>query len=188
MLFTSESAKLFLLSKFADQAVRDGVALDETERRMFLFSEASGSPDYETREVFDRDYISKAYESKIARLLQRAYARDMRVNDARREWKDALSALRHEDFYGLVIVDLARIPRSQDTLWQFELTQLPFQVVELAVMALGFLVVFRPEALHLRLPDWIRWLAYPLFVWLFLYIGRVSSRIRPANSAKRSRP
>ncbi len=131
MLFTSDSAKEFLLSKLADQAARDGVALDETERRMFLFSEASGSPGYETQEAFDRDYGSKAYESKVARLLQRAYARDRRVNDAKREWKDALSGLRHEDFYGLVMIDQAHIPRSQDGLWQFELEQLPFEVADL---------------------------------------------------------
>jgi hypothetical protein len=65
MEFTSDSAKKFLLSKLTEQAMHDGVVLDEIEKRMFLFSESSGSPDFDTQERFDKDYDSETYESKV---------------------------------------------------------------------------------------------------------------------------
>jgi hypothetical protein len=187
MEFTSDSAKQFLLSKLAEQAMHNGVVLDEIEERMFLFSESSGSPDFEAQEKFDQDYDSKTYESKIAGLLRRSYARDKKTGDGKASWKAALRALSREDFYGLVMVDQAGIARSHGELWQFELEWLPFEIVELAVIALGFLVVFRPEAMRLNLPDWVRWLAYPLFVWLVWYIGRVFQRMQTAKAIRRSR-
>jgi hypothetical protein len=98
-----------------------------------------------------------------------------------------LKALGREDFYGLVMVDQAGIPRRQEGAWQFYLEQLPFEIVELVVIALGFLVVFRPEAMRLNLPDWARWLAYPLFVWLVWYIGRVFQRMQTAKAIRRSK-
>ena len=191
MLFTTDSAKQFLLAKLSAQAARDGVSLDDIEKRMFLFSEISGNPDLEANETFDEKYDDNAYESKVTKLLRRAYARDKRTETGRGEWKDALDALKQEDFYGLVMVDQAGIPRKQDALrgelWRFELEWLPFEIVELIVIALGFLVVFRPDVLRLRLPDWVRWLAYPLFVWLFWYIGRVWERMQTAKAVKQSK-
>jgi hypothetical protein len=187
LLFTVDSAKQFLLSKLSEQAGRDGVSLDEIEKRMFLFSEASASPDFEANEIFDEKYDGKAYESKITKLLRKAYAHDRRTDEGKQEWEDALAALRKEDFYGLVMVDQAGIPRKREALWRFELEQLPFQTIELAVIALGFLVVFRPNVLHLSLPDWVRWLAYPLFIWLVWYIGRVWQRMASKRSGLRGR-
>jgi hypothetical protein len=83
MEFTSDSAKQFLLSKVTEQAASDGDALDEIERRMFLFSESSGSPDFEAQERFDRGYAHKTYESKITKLLRRCYAHDKRTEDGK---------------------------------------------------------------------------------------------------------
>ena len=156
MEFTSDSAKQFLLAKLTEQAMHDGVVLDETEKRMFLFSESSGGTDLEAQQKFDAGYDSKAYEAKITKLLRRSYARDKQTGDDKEYWRPALKALATEDFYGLVIVDQAGISRSHEGLWQFELELLPFEMVELAVIAVGFLVVFAPDALHLRLPDWAR--------------------------------
>jgi hypothetical protein len=187
MEFTSDSAKQFLLSKLAEQAGRDGVALDEIEKRMFLFSEASGSPDLEAQEKFDKDYGSKAYESKVTKLLRKSYSCDKKSGDGEASWKAALKALGREDFYGLVMIDQAGISRSHDELWRFELEWLPFEIVELVVIALGFLVVFAPAALRLNLPDWMRLLAYPLFVWLVWYIGRVFDRMQAAKAISRSK-
>jgi hypothetical protein len=187
MKHTPDSAKEFLSSKLSAQAGHDKITLDEIEKSMFVFSESSGDADLETQETFDKTYDSNEYESKVTKLLSKAYARDKRTKDGKREWSDALKALRREDFYGLVMIDQAGIPRSNDSLWQFELEQLPFEIVEIAVLALGFLVVFRPSVLSLSLPDWVRWLAYPLFIWLFWYISRVWNRMQYAKAVKQSK-
>jgi hypothetical protein len=84
------------------------------------------------------------------------------------------------------MVDEAGISRSHEGLWHIELKLLPFEIVELAVIALGFLVVFAPAGLHLSLPDWVRWLAYPLFVWLVWYIGRAFQKMQTAKALRRS--
>ncbi|MGA1988848.1 MAG: hypothetical protein ABSG72_21450 [Candidatus Sulfotelmatobacter sp.] len=162
--------------------------MDEIEKKMFVFSESSGEPDLQAQEVFDKTYDSNEYESKITKLLREAYAHDKRTKDGKSEWLDALKALRREDFYGLVMIDQAGIPRRDDSLWRFELEQLPFQIIELAVIVLGFLVVFRPLALGLSLPDWARWLAYPLFLWLIWYISRVFFNMQMAKAIKRTKP
>lgn len=186
MNYTSESAKHFLLGKLTAQADRDGVALDDIEKRMFVFSEASGKADFDAQEAFDKNYNDTQYEAKIKKLLRKAYANDKRSTENKREWTDALRALSHDDFYGLVMIDQAGIPRGHGGEWQFFFEQLPFDLVELGVMALGFLVVFRPSVIHLYLPDWVRWLAYPLFVWLVWYIGRVWGRMQTAKAIKRA--
>jgi hypothetical protein len=188
MKHTPASAKEFLSSKLSAQASHDKVALDEIEKKMFVFSESSGEPDLQAQEVFDKTYDSNEYESKITKLLREAYAHDKRTKDGKSEWLDALKALRREDFYGLVMIDQAGIPRRDDSLWRFELEQLPFQIIELAVIVLGFLVVFRPLALGLSLPDWARWLAYPLFLWLIWYISRVFFNMQMAKAIKRTKP
>lgn len=186
MIFTSDSAQQFLLSKLDEQASRDGIALDEIEKKMFLFSESSGAPDFETQEEFDREYSSTAYESKVAKLLRRSYARDKKMQDAKREWSDALNELGREDFYGLAMVDQAEIPRKSAALWAFGLQMLPFVITELAVTGIGFVVVFEPYRINLFLPDWIRLLLFAIFVCLVWYVGKVFGRIEMAKSLGRS--
>jgi hypothetical protein len=186
MEFTSDSAKQFLLSKLTEQAMHDGVVLDEIEKRMFFFSESSGSPDFEAQEKFDKDYESKAYESKVTKLLRRSYARDKRAEDEKASWKAALKALSKEDFYGLVMVDQAKIPRVDAGLRMFLFGMLPFALVELAVVGTGFIVVFQPSAVRLHLPDWFRLLLLPVFFWLFWYVGKVFERIQLAKSIQRN--
>ena len=184
MEFTPDSAKQFLLSKLIEQANRDSVALDEAERRMFLFSESSGSPDLEAQEKVDRDYDSKSYESKVTKLLRRSYGRDKKTDGGRASWKAALKALSEQDFYGLVMVDQAKIPRVDTGPWMFFLGMLPFALTEFVVVGIGFVLVFQPSALRLRLPDWFRLVLLPLFVWLSWYVGKVFGRIELAKSAK----
>jgi hypothetical protein len=174
------------LSKLTEQATHDGVVLDEIEKRMFLFSESSGSPDFEAQEKFDKDYESKAYESKVTKLLRRSYARDKRAEDEKASWKAALKALSKEDFYGLVMVDQAKIPRVDAGLRMFLFGMLPFALVELAVVGTGFIVVFQPSAVRLHLPDWFRLLLLPVFFWLFWYVGKVFERIQLAKSIQRN--
>ena len=191
MEFTCDSAKHFLLSKVGEQASHDGIALDEIEQRMFLFSESSGRPDFEANEKFDKDYDSSAYESKVAQLLGRAYARDKKAEDGGESWKAALTALGGEDFYGLVMVDQARIPRvdslrMDQSLWTFLLGILPLALVEIGLLVVGCVLVFQPSRFGLRLPDWFRLLLMPLFFWLFWYVGRTFGRSELAKPAKRT--
>jgi hypothetical protein len=190
MFFTVDSAKQFLLSKLSAQAAYDGISLNDIERRMFLFSEASEKPDFEANEIFEK-YDEKAYESKMTKLLRKAYGRGKRTVEGKQEWADALGALSKEDFYGLVMVDQAGIPRRQEAmgceLWRSALGSLPVAIVELVIIVLGFLIVFRPSLLSLYWPDWVRWLTYPLFVWLFWFVGRVWGKMQIAKAIKRSK-
>ncbi len=194
MEFTCNSAKQFLLSKLHEQARRDGVALDEIERRMFLFSESSDKPDFEANEKFDKDYDSRAYESKVAKLLGRSHAHDRKTDDGKASWKDALKALSKEDFYGLVMVDQARIPRVDEAriprvnqgLWAFLFSMLPLALVEIGLLVVGCVLIFQPFRFGLHLPDWFRLLLMPLFFWLFWYVGKVFGRSEQAKSAKRT--
>ena len=117
LVFTVDSAKNFLLSKIEVQALLDSVSLDEIEKRMFLFSEVSGTPDYEANDQFESEYDEEKYEHKVARLLRRSYARDKKTSIEKAEWAAALDALRAEAFYGLVMVDQAAIPRPKSVLF-----------------------------------------------------------------------
>jgi hypothetical protein len=192
MEFTCDSAKQFLLSRLSEQANHDGVALDAIERRMFLFSESSGRPDLEANETFDNDYDSSAYESKVAKLLGRAYANDKKTEGNKASWEAALRALGREDFYGLVMIDQAKIPRANslkiervnESLWKFLVGMLPLALVEIGLLVVGCILVFQPSRFGLHLPDWFRLLLMPLFFLLFWYAGRIFGRTVLAKSAK----
>jgi hypothetical protein len=169
VLFTVESAKQFLLSKLQDQASRDGVALADVEKRRFLFSETSDSSDTDAQEEFDRTCDSGAYEAKLAKLLREAHARDKRNTERRKEWQQALKTLRSEDFYGLVMVDQAGIPRVDASWWAIMLDGLPLALTELAIFALYWFVVMRDSGIMRAMPDWVRIVAVLPFAALCWY-------------------
>ena len=102
----STAAKEFLISRVVQQAQAEGTALTEVERKMLYFTEILPSlPDiYAVNSEFERDYHSDEYESKIAGLLKRARDND-RVQSAvqGQQWADAISALKQEDHYILVM-------------------------------------------------------------------------------------
>ena len=186
---TPDSAKQFLLSKLSTQATHDDVILDEIEKTMFVFSESSGTVDGLFTGSVRHALSAPMFPGQNQRRGgQESSARDKRTKEGKSEWSDALKALSNEDFYGLVMIDQAGIPRKDDGLWRFELEWLPFELIELAVIVLGFLVVFKPSVLGLSLPDWVRWLAYPMFVWLVWYIGRVFYNMQMAKAIRRSKP
>ena len=108
----AKSAKQFLISKVLRQAVSDGVMLSDLEERMLNFSEgAASAADIEAVANFDSEYDSDAYEAKIAWLLRRAYQHDAKLGQTH-QWQDALSALRSEDWYILVMLQQAGIKRG----------------------------------------------------------------------------
>jgi hypothetical protein len=104
------AAKEFLVAKVVGEASLSNVPLSETERKMLYFTEVHASlPDIlEVNAKFERDYDADEYESKVARLLRSARARDRQSSPAHeQEWNDALDALKTEDHYILVMVDIA---------------------------------------------------------------------------------
>jgi hypothetical protein len=177
---TPESAKQFLLSKLCDQARRDGVVLSDLEQGMFAFSEATANDaDLETVQKFDGEYDSSAYESKITRLLRRAYGRDKKNAIEKSRWKDALAALREEDFYGLVMVDQARIPRPKSygaMLSVFNLRDVLFGLLELGILGVGVVLVFDPLHLGLIKTDWLRLFLMAVFVGIFWFTTNIYAR------------
>ena len=184
MVFTIDSAKEFLLAKVRDRAAREGVSFDDIEQRMFLFSETSATPDFEANEKFDASYDTGAYEAKVTKLLRKAYARDKRNVDRKTEWREALKALNKEDFYGLVMVDQANIPRVDMSGWAFVFQMLPLAVTELAVIGLCWFVVFRDSGIMGSLPDWTRIVALIPFVALFWYVGNVFTKVGPSQQTR----
>jgi len=194
MLFTVDSAKQFLLAKVKNQAERDDVPVDDIEERMFLFSETCGTADSAANEKFEVSYDADAYEAKMTKLVREAYQHDQRNADREQEWVEALRALRAEDFYGLVMVDQADIPREANdpllgtSLWASVMEMLPFAVTELAVIGICWFVVFRPWGIMVRLPEWLRVILLVLFVALFWYVGKVFGQVGTStrNSGKNS--
>ncbi len=108
-----QSAKQFLLLCLVDQAHRDGVPLTDIEKRMFLFSETDGETDWEANRHFEAEYNDTEYEAKIAKLLHDSYTRADNSVENLSAWRIALGAVRNLDFYGLVMIDQALIPRPQ---------------------------------------------------------------------------
>jgi len=120
----AHQAKEFLISQVFEEAEIENVPLSEVERKMLSFSETDETlPNMaEIGDQFERDYNTATYEKKIAVLLHNALERNRRESpDAERRWKQAITDLRKEDHYLLVMVDQAsrsvRPPGDQIKLW-----------------------------------------------------------------------
>jgi len=108
---TARQAKEFIVSRIVDEALREGVALSEAERKLLYHSEMSGStPD-------DPGISDEEYENKISSLIKHA------VNRARREsseefdmWWAAIRLLKKQDHYVLVMIARARLRPPGDLL------------------------------------------------------------------------
>ena len=101
----SAAAKQFLISRVIEEAEFQHVSLSEVEKKMLYFTEVHPSlPDiHEVNAEFERDYDSDEYEARIAGLLKKARDRD-RPTPRTQDWNDALSALKNEDHYILVMI------------------------------------------------------------------------------------
>lgn len=106
----AKQAKEFLISQVVEEAKRKDVPLSELERKMLYFTETEESlPDMlEVNDQFEREFETSAYEKKIAGLICSAFERDRRESsEGEQRWKQAISDLRNEDHYLLVMVDQA---------------------------------------------------------------------------------
>ncbi len=103
-------AKVFLASRIADEADREGIPLTEIERKMLYFSESGWTlPEMaEVKAVFDRDYDRGLFETRMARLIRRARSRLMGGDKAEYEtWQWAIQELRGQDHYVLALIAAA---------------------------------------------------------------------------------
>jgi hypothetical protein len=104
---TVRDAKNYLIDQILAQADREGIALTEIERKMLYFSETGSTlPDImNINREFDENYDQNEYEKKIVKLIQGIYRRHKSNPDD--SWDDAVSRLRTEDHYLLVMVESA---------------------------------------------------------------------------------
>jgi hypothetical protein len=129
------NAMVFLASRIAEEAEREGLPLTETERKMLYFSETGWTlPDMpEVNDAFERECDRKQYERRVARLIRgvRARAHARLASDREREgWNQSLDALRGSDCYLVTLIAAAK-PKG-------EITRLVITaVVVLAVMMLA---------------------------------------------------
>jgi hypothetical protein len=107
---TTRVAKEFLVSRIIAESQREGVPLSEVERKMLYFSETAWTlPDIRAvNDAFDRDCNQAEYEQKIGKLIRNlcanARATSREEFDA---WTEAVSAIRREDHYLLVLIAAA---------------------------------------------------------------------------------
>jgi len=103
-------AKVFLASRIAEEADREGIPLTEIERKMLYYSETGWTlPDMvEVKATFDRDYDRRLFETRMARLIRRARSR-LRGGDTTEyeKWQLAIQELREQDHYVLALIAAA---------------------------------------------------------------------------------
>ena len=105
---SEQKAKEYLINRIVVQAEREGVPLDEIERKMLYFSETGWTlPDImEVNAAFERDYLDVEYEEKISSLIHNLAERA--TPEEQDAWHQAVLKLSEGDHYLLVMVDAAR--------------------------------------------------------------------------------
>jgi len=179
----TEIAREFLITRILEQAERDKVSLADTEKRMLRFAEPIATSEIgAAAEVFDREYDSDEYEAKIARLIRRAYERDIKRNDER-PWRAAIAALRKIDCYLLVMVDQSGIvTAAQSSIkapekWNFLVPLFNKANVLLAVVGLGgFAFLFTPLSKPFLYSDIQRGVSYIVWIALLWASGEFARR------------
>jgi hypothetical protein len=99
-------AKDFLVEQIRQQALQEGVPLDDLEIRMLYFTEKENLSGETAKlvEDFDQAYNAPAYEKKISRLMQHAYRRLKKGSNPDKDtWNDAIRCLKKGDHYILVM-------------------------------------------------------------------------------------
>jgi hypothetical protein len=110
-------AKTFLAERIGAQAKREGVALDEMERKSLYFSEVDEAPAdaLEVAREFDHEHDATEYEEKIAGLARRAYDADASDASIHQRWLDAIARIDREDHYILVMLGQAGLRSAAAT-------------------------------------------------------------------------
>ncbi len=118
MKFGSQrEAKEYIVARIVAEAAREGVPLDDIERKMLYFSETGWTlPDIlAINEEFERDYNEDAYEQKIAGLAQGIEERDSKSgSDEQAAWDDAVIKLSEGDHYLLALLDSKPVGKANN--------------------------------------------------------------------------
>jgi len=149
----TKAAKDFLVQQTAEQAARDNLPLSDIEKKMMYFTEsdaASCENPVERKNEFDAQYDTAEYEAKISRLLHHAYNR-LKVEDpeGKRNWDEAISALRKGDHYFLVLWDL-KLPSEHPTRDFFKLLGVGLLVAVGIAIATLLAVEYKIDLEHFR--------------------------------------
>jgi hypothetical protein len=179
---SAEIAQKFLITRILEQAARDKVSLADAEKTMLRFAEPIATSEIEAAaEVFDRTCDSNEYEAKIARLIRRAYERDIKTDE--RSWRDAIAALRIMDCYLLVMVDQSGIVTAEQSRiqapekWNFLVPLFNKANVPLAVVGLGgFAFLFTPLSKPFLYSDIQRGVSYIVWIALLWASGEFARR------------
>ena len=172
-----KSSKQFVIDRILDQAKLDGVPLTDIETRMLGFTEATASAtDLEAAKVFERDFDDEEYETKIARLIRRAYERDKK-DDNLESWNRALARIAGGDLYLHVMLERAGI--EQNTLsalfsdWRF----LVYGLLPPALCVAGAIVIaLSPFGARLIRSDTVRFLVALVLLAAPFALARISRR------------
>lgn len=122
LFHSAREAKEFLVSKIVEEAIHEGSALSEVERKMLYFSEADWTlPDITAvSDEFDRAYDQDEYEAKIAGVVKRAYKTVLKDSgDEYDKWWSAIRLLSKQDHYILVMIRQAALRPRGDQLKLF---------------------------------------------------------------------
>ncbi len=124
------------MDETAEQAALEGVPLADVEKKMMYFTEsdAASCPDpLELNEEFEAQCETRAYETKISRLLRHAYQRLKEENPERaRNWDQAIRTLHKGDHYLLVMVNQSNqseVGWGMPILWGIGIAVLIFVVI-----------------------------------------------------------
>ena len=101
-----KEAKDFLVDQTQKQALIEGVALSDLEKRMMYFTEWDDSCEnpIQLNEEFEAQYETAEYEAKVAGLLKNAYKRvKTESSQAKLTWDEAMNVLKKGDHYILVL-------------------------------------------------------------------------------------
>ncbi|HEX3110260.1 MAG TPA: hypothetical protein VHU41_14290 [Thermoanaerobaculia bacterium] len=124
MFSTEGEAKRFFVDKIIRQAAFENSPLSAVEQQMLSWSESDPEliPDLSLPEQLAAEISDEDYESKVAGLIQRAYARDIASDaSAAQQYKEAHAVLNRGDHYVLIMIDQA-LKRHLRPWWKFSLS------------------------------------------------------------------
>jgi hypothetical protein len=105
---TEREAKEYLAGRIVDEASREGVPLNEVERKMLYFTETGWTlPNMlEVNAEFEQAYDEDEYERKIADLVRRIEERNETEGESEQgPWDEAVEKLSEGDHYLLVLIN-----------------------------------------------------------------------------------
>ena len=141
MSMTAAEAKQFLVDRVAAEAEREGAPLDEVEKGLLCLGETeAGTKIQERSRMLDRDGADDEFESRIARLAEAVYDRDVEAG-RKAQWDEALDELAAEDLYLFVMLERAGLVKTTSHLAMPDWRMMVGFVPQLISVALAIVVV-----------------------------------------------